>query len=366
MNLLITGCGGFIGSHLLERLLPDARHSIVGWDHDTTRIEHLLGHERLTYRGRDLFAVDSDAILEADVAAADVVIHLAAICNPSQYNTRPLGVIRSNFLDAMQVVDLCTTHNTWLIHVSTSEVYGRTLSSYVGDDDYRNPALFEMHEDTTPLVLGPVHNQRWSYACAKQLSERYIYGCHFEHGLPFSVIRPFNFFGPKMDFLPGIEGDGIPRVLACFLSALLRGRPLQLVDGGKARRVVTGIDDAVDAFLLLLEQRESGVGQVFNIGNPANEITMIELADRMRRVFADVVGDAGYRDHPMEIVTGGDFYGPGYEDSDRRQPNIEKARRRLGWEPRIPLDTVLRQTVEFYVDKYGKSAVGTPVHATGA
>lgn len=133
-----------------------------------------------------------------------------------------------------------------------------------------------------------------------------------------------------------------------------------------ARQSIVGWDHDTTRIEHLLGQRESGVGQVFNIGNPANEITMIELADRMRRVFADVVGDAGYRDHPMEIVTGGDFYGPGYEDSDRRQPNIEKARRRLGWEPRIPLDTVLRQTVEFYVNKYGKSVVGTPVLATGA
>ncbi len=352
MRILVTGCGGFIGSHLLDALLKRESTSVVGWDYDHSRIGHLLGHERLVLRGADLYAGDSEAQLRDDVRYCDAVINLAAICNPSQYNTRPLGVIRSNFIDAMRTVDLCAEQGRWLIHVSTSEVYGRTLASYTGDTEYSDPLLYELDEDRTPFTLGPVQNQRWSYACAKQLMERYVYAHRFEHGMPFTIIRPLNFFGPRMDFLPGIEGEGIPRVLACFLSALLRDEPLQLVDGGQARRVVTGIDDAIDAFLRILDRREVAEGEIFNIGNPANETTIRELAERMRRIFAEVVGDARYLDHPLHNVAGADFYGPGYEDSDRRLPRIEKARSLLGWEPVVPLDAVLRQTIVHYVHKY--------------
>ncbi len=360
MHILITGCGGFIGSHLLERLLQRADVTVSGWDHQQAKIEHLLGHQRLNLRGADLYACGNDAHLREDVAAADAVINLAAICNPSQYNTRPLGVIRSNFTDMLRLADLCAEHGKWLIHVSTSEVYGRTLASYTGDAAYEDPALYELREDSTPFTLGPVQNQRWTYACAKQLMERYVYAHHYEHGMPFSIIRPLNFFGPRMDFIPGFEGEGIPRVLACFLSALLRNEPLQLVDGGHARRVITGIDDAVDAFMLLLDKPEAGKGQIFNIGNPANETTIRGLADTMRRLFAEAVGDPAYRDHPMHTVPGETFYGPGYEDSDRRLPNIDKARDLLGWEPVVPLESVLRETIAYYVEKYWHVASRKP------
>src|SRR5262249_39117947 len=159
-------------------------------------------------------------------------INLAAICNPAAYNTEPLAVIRANFIDVYQLVDLCADCGTWLINFSTSEVYGRTIASYLPGSPYDDPDLYEFSENESALVMGPVTNQRWSYACAKQLLERFIYASHRERGLPFTIVRPLNFFGPRMDYLPGRDGDGIPRVLACFMSALINGRPLQLVDGG--------------------------------------------------------------------------------------------------------------------------------------
>src|SRR6185295_13872206 len=108
-------------------------------------------------------------------------------------------------------------------------------------------------EESSPYLLGPLASQRWSYACAKQLLERYIYALHKEQGLNFTLIRPFNFLGPRMDFLPGREGEGLPRVLACFTGALLDRKPLPLVDGGESRRAFLAVEEAVAALRLMLK-----------------------------------------------------------------------------------------------------------------
>src|SRR3546814_9533254 len=172
-----------------------------------------------------------------------MVINLAAICNPAEYNTNPIAVIRSNFIDCYGLVDLCSRTGTWLMHFSTSETYGRTLASYLSGGQYDDPALYELDEATTPLIMGPIPNQRWTYAFAKQLMERYNYAHHKEQGMPFTTGRPLNFFGPRMDYIPGRDGEGVPRVLANFMAAPLDGQPMRLVDAGKARRTIVSIHD---------------------------------------------------------------------------------------------------------------------------
>ncbi len=352
----MLGCGGFVGSHLLDRCLSHglggAVPEVVGWDLDDRKIRHLVHHPNFIFRQGNCADPDARGQLLVDLRDADVVLNLAAICNPAQYNTQPYQVIRANFVDTFDTVQMCAEAGTWLLHFSTSEVYGRTLSSYV-DDSYADPALYELEEDSTPLVMGPVANQRWSYACAKQLMERFIYGCHTEFGLRFTIVRPLNFFGPRMDFIPGREGEGVPRVLACFLGALLDRKPMLLVDGGMARRTIVGIGDAVDAVVRMLERPDAAANQVFNVGNRANEVTMRGLAEMMRRIYADVSGDVSYLSHPIEDVSSAEFYGAGYEDCDRRMPNLAKARRLLDWEPRMPLEDVLRETIQYYYEKYG-------------
>ena len=280
------------------------------------------------------------------------MINLAAICNPSEYNVNPISVIDANFLQPVKIVDVCVQQKKWLIHFSTSEVYGRTLASYLGDVDYSNPELYELDEDSTPLIMGPIGNQRWSYATSKQLMERYIFGRHKEAGLPFTTIRPLNFFGPKMDFIPGRDGEGVPRVLACFMTALLDGQPMQLVDGGMARRTIVSIHDAIRAIVLMINNREWSVNQIFNVGNRHNEVTMKELAELMREAYAECTGDATHLKHPIVNVSGLEFYGEGYEDCDRRMPNLTKAKDLLGWEPTRSLKETLLETVTYYYDQY--------------
>jgi UDP-apiose/xylose synthase len=154
-----------------------------------------------------------------------------------------------------------------------------------------------------------------------------------------------------MDFIPGMDGEGIPRVVACFMEALFKGEPLKLVDGGKNRRAFTYIDDAIDAIAAIIDKPEETSGRIFNIGNPDNEVTIRELAVRMKRLYGKLVGP----DRASEIrsVDAGEFYGKGYEDCDRRIPDISKAGRLLGWKPKISLDTALEKTMKWFVKNYG-------------
>ena len=357
-RVVVLGCGGFIGSHLLHRLLQDPRMFVEGWDTSSDKIRHHLDDPRLELHLESIVHGHAAASLERAVRRADVVVNLASICRPAEYNVQPLRVIRSNFTDACAVVELCAREHTWLLHFSTSEVYGRTLASYTSPGLYDDASLFELDEDSTPLIMGPVQNQRWTYAAAKQLLERLIFAYSREESLPFTIVRPFNFFGPRMDFIPGHDGSGLPRMLASFMGALLDGTPMRIVDGGAARRTITSIHDAVDAVMLMLAQRGSAEGQIFNVGNRANEVSVLELADLMRRTYALITGEPDYESHPIEFVSGAELYGEGYEDCDRRMPGMEKATTRLGWEPRVALPDVLLETMTFYHEQYG-AARGT-------
>lgn len=364
-RVLILGLGGFVGSHLTDRILRTRSGQIEGWDVTFDKLLEHLGNERLELHRQYIDADTTFAELEPVIGEVDAVISLAAICTPANYVSSPVKTIRSNFIDAHPLIELCAKHRKWLIHTSTCEVYGRTISSYVPGDDYDNPDLYVQSEDETPLVLGPTINHRWSYAAAKQLFERYLLAHHLEHGLPFTMIRPYNWFGPRMDFIPGRDGEGVPRVLACFMSALLEGRPMQLVDGGSAYRTITYIDDAVDALMAILDRPERSQNQIFNIGNRAGEITIRDLAQLMREVAAEITGEAAYRDHPIEEVSGEVFYGTGYEDCDRRVPDLRKAESLLGWKAKTSLRDTLRLTMEYYFGAYGDVAAPTAAAAHG-
>ena len=362
MKILVPGCGGFIGSHFVERMLGRDGVVVVGWDGQTAKISHLLDHPRLVMRQRQLKGPLAYSAFEEDVASCDWIVNLAAICNPSQYNTEPLRTIYANFIDGYPIVELASKYKKPLVHYSTSEVYGRTLASYVSGEAYDNPDLYVMDAERTPMVMGPTQNQRWTYATAKQLLERLVYAYHKEAGLDFAVIRPFNFFGPRMDYLPGIEGEGKPRVLAMFVAAVLKGEPMLLVDGGRAKRTITSIHDAIDALAAIIDRPEQALNHFYNIGNPANEVSMRELALAVRSAFARATGDARYLDHPIEDISGEAFYGEGYEDCDRRVLDISAEQARLAWTPHRGLDQLLDETVGYYWHKYGKPAA---LRATG-
>jgi UDP-apiose/xylose synthase len=355
-RVIVLGCGGFVGSHLTDRLLGTGRYGIEGWDVSFDKISQHLGDENLSFHQRYVDQDTTEAELEPVIEGCDAIFSLAAVCTPAQYVSSPVRTIHSNFIHAYKLIELCAKYRKWLIHTSTCEVYGRTISSYVPGENYTNLDLYEQREDETPLVMGPTINHRWSYATAKQLFERYILAHHQESGLPFTIIRPYNWFGPRMDFIPGRDGEGVPRVLACFMTALLDGTPMQLVDGGNAYRTITYIEDAVDGLLLMLEQPKASQNQIFNIGNRGGEVTMRELALLMREVAAEITGRREFLEHPIEEISSEKFYGLGYEDCDRRVPSVHKAESRLGWKAKTSLRETLRITMKYYFDNYGRSS----------
>lgn len=346
-TVAVLGAGGFLGSHLVPALLAQPDLAVEAVDVDFRKLE--LQSPRLRkHRAR----VDEPGLLAGVVERSDVVLTLNALCTPALYNTNPLEVIDASFTDLVPVVQACAEAGKRLIHFSTCEVYGRVTLDETGA-----PAA-AMSEDTGGLFLGPVSRERWSYACAKQLLERVIWAHGAHRGLAFTIVRPFNVIGPRMDFLPGVDGEGVPRVLPCFMSALLRGEELRLVDGGNQRRSFVSSRDFVDGVVRIVLRPEACRGEIVNLGNPDNEVSIREFAEMLAGVFAGRVGGASPA--RFRTVSAAEFYGPGYDDTDQRIPDIGKARRLLGWEPRETLGDMLPGIVDDYVQRYG------PVVTAGA
>lgn len=338
-RITVLGAGGFLGSHLVPGLVERFGCPIDAVDIDLDK----LGCSDRRVR-RITARVEEPALVEEVTRGSTLVLSLTALCNPALYSSVPLDVIDASFTHLLPLVRRCAERRVRLIHFSTAEVYGRRAL------DSDGAAMAEMNEDTSALVLGPIAKQRWSYACAKQLLERVIWA-HGEAGLPFTIIRPFNTIGSRMDYLPGIDGEGTPRVLACFMNQLLRAEPLQLVDGGTQRRAFMAVGDLVEAIGRVVERGAACDRQIINLGNPQNEVSIAELGQALAAAFSRQVPSAPAA--RFESVPADRFYGPGYEDSQQRVPDIGKARRLLGWMPRQSLADMLPGIVEDYVTRYG-------------
>jgi UDP-apiose/xylose synthase len=334
ITVAVVGCGGFIGSHLLQEIFERTRWRVFGVDLESYRIQEHLANPRFEFLCADL----ADLAVVERIAQYPVVVNLAAICTPGRYMAEASEVIRSNYDHPRALADACAKSGSWLIHFSTSEIYGKTAAD--------SGVLLE---DESEIVLGPVTASRWSYATAKLLTERYMAGLA---DLNWTVVRPFNFVGPFMDFMPGVDGDGIPRVLANFSTALVRGETFKLVNGGLAKRCFTSVHDAIDFIFCLFAHADAGVGQAFNVGNADNEVSIAELACLMRSIFASIK-DVPESDVPgVEVVSGEDYYGKGYDDSLRRLPSVAKAESLLGFKAKIPLQAALKESLSWFVGHY--------------
>ena len=354
MRILSLGSGGFIGSHLTRRLLASG-HSVTAVDLWMDKINDLLDHPGLTFVQQDIRSPEWN--IDALVENADLVIDLIAYANPGLYIRIPLEVFRLNFQENLKIAEACVRHNKRLIQFSTCEVYGRTAASlkHAKLADPEDPIHATFSEDESEFILGPVGRHRWIYACSKQLLERVLHAYGLEMGFNYTIIRPFNFIGPKIDFLQS-EQEGIPRVFSFFMDALIQGGVMKLVDGGEQRRCYTYIDDAVDCMCSIVEN-PGGVcdRQIFNIGSPHNEVSIRQLAEIMREIYARKFRDPEISLPEIVSVPGETFYGKGYEDSDRRIPDIAKARTLLGWEPKWGLQDLLEATMSYYVHEYPRS-----------
>lgn len=350
MRVLLLGGGGFIGSHTVDRLLQETTHEVWVYDLSDAKLNNSLGHPRLVYISGDI-RYDHDR-LEQLVKDADVTVDLIAYANPALYVSMPLEVYRLNFTENLVIAEYCVKHRKRLIQFSTCEVYGKTVVPLVREKlpDPEHPEYAVFHEDTTAMILGPVNKHRWIYSCAKQLLERILHAYGLENRLNYTIIRPFNFIGPRIDYLP-CEQDGNPRVFSHFVSALKTGCSLRLVDGGHQRRTYTHIDDAVDCIVRIIDNpRQVCDKQIFNIGSPENEVSIRELACKMRDIFQRRWWDGKTPLPEFVEVRGEEFYGEGYDDSDRRIPDITKATTLLGWKPRYNLGETLERSMAYWFE----------------
>jgi UDP-4-amino-4-deoxy-L-arabinose formyltransferase/UDP-glucuronic acid dehydrogenase (UDP-4-keto-hexauronic acid decarboxylating) len=337
MKILILGVNGFIGNALARRILSTRDWEVYGMDLAANKIEECLGDPRFRFLEGDI-AINKEWI-EYHIKKCDVVLPLVAIATPMAYVKKPLTVFELDFEENLRIVRQCVHYGKRIIFPSTSEVYGMCPDA-------------EFTEDLSPLVLGPIHKQRWIYACSKQLLDRVIWAYGQEGRLQFTMIRPFNWIGPKLDDLDAAK-EGSSRVVTQFILNLLQREPIRLVDGGFQKRCFTYVEDGIDALMTIIEN-PGGVadGQIFNIGNPDNEASVKGLAHLLLDLF---------RQHPdhrndktfSEIVEvpHQDFYGSGYQDITSRKPAIAKARKLLGWEPKTDLKTSLKITLDAFLEE---------------
>jgi UDP-4-amino-4-deoxy-L-arabinose formyltransferase/UDP-glucuronic acid dehydrogenase (UDP-4-keto-hexauronic acid decarboxylating) len=337
MKILILGVNGFIGNALTRRILETRDWEVFGMDLFSNKIEDALLNPRFHFLEGDI-AINKEWI-EYHIKKCDVALPLVAIATPMVYVKNPLKVFELDFEENLRIVRQCVQYGTRMIFPSTSEVYGMCPEG-------------EFSEDHSTLVLGPIHKQRWIYSCSKQLLDRVIWAYGQEGKLQFSLIRPFNWIGPKLDDLDAAK-EGSSRVVTQFILNLLEREPIRLVDGGFQKRCFTYVEDGIDCLMKIIENHDGAAdGQIFNIGNPANEASVKELAFMLRDLFMqhpDHQKDETYSE--VIEVTADNYYGKGYQDITSRKPAIDKARELLGWEPKTDLKTSLKITLDAFLEE---------------
>lgn len=380
-SVLILGCGGFIGSHMAVQLLKEDGYTITGLDitkdkldeglrraalfnireglsEDTGNIDGVVSGIR--YVDLDIMDPARQDELRELVRSHDIIVNLIAICNPALYVSDPIGTFEIGFRGNLKIFDLCVEFDKRLIQFSTSEVYGKSPSVYVPDQE------FVFNEEESNLIMGPISKHRWIYASGKQLLERIIHAHGIKNGFRYSIIRPFNYIGELIDYLPS-DRDGSPRVFSHFMDALLTGKPLKLVNGGHQQRCYTYIADATEAHIRVIKQEEACDKQIFNVGTNDNETSIRDLAYRMREIYRENFAGPGNQLSEIVDVTGEEFYGSGYDDIDRRLLDNSKLKELTGWTAQYDLDTMLKKIMGYYVDQVqGRDSVTAPEARTPA
>jgi nucleoside-diphosphate-sugar epimerase len=245
-------------------------------------------------------------------------------------------VFELDFEANLPIVRAAVRYRKRLVFPSTSEVYGMCA------DEAFDP-------ETSDLVMGPIGKPRWIYACAKQLMDRVIHAYGMEQGLDYTLFRPFNWIGAGLDSINTAK-EGSSRVITQFLGHIVRGEPIRLVDGGAQKRAFTYIDDGIAALMKIIDN-PGGVasGRIYNVGNPANNVSVRELAEMM---LAHARRIPEYRDNAARVTlvdTSADaYYGRGYQDVQHRVPAIANTMRDLGWAPAVGMDDALARIFEAY------------------
>ncbi|MDD4817756.1 MAG: bifunctional UDP-4-amino-4-deoxy-L-arabinose formyltransferase/UDP-glucuronic acid oxidase ArnA [Victivallaceae bacterium] len=334
-SVLILGVNGFIGSHISDRLLASGKYEVYGMDLRSNYVTHLLSNPDFHFFEGDV-SINAEWI-EYHVRKCDIVLPLVAVATPIEYTRNPLRVFQLDFEENLKIVRYCVKHNKRILFPSTSEVYGMCT-----DDKF--------DEENSNLITGPIRMQRWIYSCSKQMMDRVIWAYGAKAGLKFTLFRPFNWIGPRLDSLMSAR-IGSSRAITQMILNLVQGSPIQLIDGGEQKRCFVDVSEAVEALYRVIEN-ENGCcdGKIINIGNPDNEASVKRMAEILVEKFEQ---------HPLRgkfppfagylVVESGAFYGKGYQDVQHRKPSIENARKILKWEPKMTLEESTVTTLDFFL-----------------
>jgi nucleoside-diphosphate-sugar epimerase len=333
-KVLILGVNGFIGHHLSQEIIRSTDWEIYGMDMQTDRISDLLAEPRFHFFEGDI-TINREWI-EYHVKKCDVVLPLVAIATPATYVREPLRVFELDFEANLPIIRAAVRYKRRVVFPSTSEVYGMSRDA-------------EFDPDLSELVLGPINKPRWIYSCAKQLMDRVIHAYGMQEGLDYTLFRPFNWIGSGLDSINTAK-EGSSRVITQFLGHIVRGEPIKLVDGGTQKRAFTYIDDGISALVRIIANKDGiATGKIYNIGNPANNWSVRELAEKMLALAKKY---PEYAENAARVTitetTAAEYYGKGYQDVQNRVPKITNTCADLDWKPMVGMEDALTRIFEAY------------------
>jgi nucleoside-diphosphate-sugar epimerase len=333
-KICILGVNGFIGHHLSNRILADTDWDVYGMDMSSERVADLAGNKRFHFFEGDI-TINKEWI-EYHIRKCDVILPLVAIATPATYVREPLKVFELDFEANLPIVRSAVKYRKRILFPSTSEVYGMSRDA-------------EFDPYASELVLGPIDKQRWIYSCSKQLMDRVIYAYGSMDQLDFTLFRPFNWIGSGLDSIHTPK-EGSSRVITQFFGHIVRGEPIQLVDGGGQKRAFTYIDDGISALMKIIENKDGvASGQIYNVGNPKNNYSVRELAEMML-ALAQTYPEYKKNAAKVKLVntSAGKYYGKGYQDVQNRVPKIDNTMKDLGWKPKVDMQTALKRIFDAY------------------
>lgn len=314
-KVIVTGGAGFIGSHLVERLLKEGKNVVVIDDLSTGSLANLEAASRnpalRVVTSKVSLCKDLDAILEG----AESIYHLAAAVGVELVMHSQIHTIQTNLHETEVILEAASKSGVPLLLTSTSEVYGKSQRTAFSEED--------------DLLIGPPYLSRWSYACSKLMDEFLAMAYTREKQLPIIIARLFNTVGPRQT---GRHGMVLPR----FIEAAKQDKPLRVYGDGKQTRCFCYVQDTVEA-LVRLQTSRAARGGVFNVGND-EEVTILELA---KRIIANLESKS-----TLELVPYSDAYTAGFEDMLRRRPSLEKLAKTVGFRPKTPLNEIIRITAQ--------------------
>ena len=322
-RVLITGGAGFIGSHLADALI-DQEYQVTVIDDLSTgsfaNIEHLAHHPRFRFT---IESITNEVVLDRLVSDCDVIFHLAAAVGVRLIIEQPVHTIETNVMGTEAVLQAALRYRAKVLVASTSEVYGKGAEVPFREED--------------DVVLGAPSQNRWAYAATKMVDEFLALAYYQERGLPVVIARLFNTVGPRQS---GRYGMVIPR----FVQQALRNDPLTVYGDGTQSRCFCHVSDTVRALSDLAETPQA-VGRVFNVGS-TEEISILDLA---RKVVEGVRGEPVQQTtDAIRLVPYAEAYPAGFEDMQRRVPDITRIEATIGWTPTISLDKTLQSVITFY------------------